>query len=205
MAPCSPDSLLNALNWRYATKIFDPAKKVSDADLEVLKQSLVLTPSSFGLQPFRFLMVTDPAVRAQLREASWGQAQVTDCSHLVVFLARKGLTEADVDHYLARINQVRGDQGDKLSLFFREAHQIAHPDQVVRVLVVAGIADIVPDVVQESRGLQHLPEERRQFVRGLEAFEERQRVLSNLARVRDHHSVVPGELLAGAALISAQA
>ena len=115
MSPVAPDTLINALNWRYATKIFDPARKVSAGDLKILEQSLVLTPSSFGLQPYRFLMVTDPQVRASLREVSWGQSQVTDASHLVVFLARKALTEVDVDHYLARIAEVRGDQGDHLA------------------------------------------------------------------------------------------
>ena len=115
MSPCAPDTLISALNWRYATKVFDPSRKISDDDLQILLQSLVLTPSSFGLQPYRFLVVTDPAIKARLREASWGQSQVTDCSHLVVFLARKTLTEADVDHYLERIGQVRGSQGDQLA------------------------------------------------------------------------------------------
>ena len=103
MSPCAPDTLINALNWRYATKVFDPARKISDADLKTLQESLVLTPTSFGLQPYRFLFVTDPALRAKLKEASWGQAQVTDCSHLVVFLARREMTEANVDHYIDRI------------------------------------------------------------------------------------------------------
>ena len=75
----------------------------------------MLTPTSFGLQPYRFLFVTDPALRAKLKEASWGQAQVTDCSHLVVFLARREMTEANVDHYIDRIAQVRGDQPANLA------------------------------------------------------------------------------------------
>ena len=108
MSPCAPDTLIQALNWRYATKVFDPNRKLTADQLRTLEQSLVLTPSSFGLQPYRFLIVTDPAVRARLRDASWGQAQVTDCSHLVVFLARKRLTEADVDHLIERTVQVRG-------------------------------------------------------------------------------------------------
>jgi len=114
-SPVSPETLLQALNWRYATKVFDPARKVSEADLKVLLDSLVLAPSSFGLQPYRFLVVTDPQVRAKLREASWGQSQVTDCSHLVVFLARQKMTEADVDHLLQRIIQVRGGKVEDLA------------------------------------------------------------------------------------------
>jgi nitroreductase len=117
MSPCAPDTLISALNWRYATKVFDPSRKISEADLKTLMQSLVLTPSSFGLQPYRFLVVTDPQVRARLREASWGQSQVTDCSHLVVFLARQQMTEADVDHYIERIAQVRGDRPENLAAY----------------------------------------------------------------------------------------
>ncbi len=115
MSPCAPDTLINALNWRYATKVFDPARKISSKDLDTLLQSLVLTPSSFGLQPYRFLVVTDPALKARLREASWGQSQITDCSHLVVFLARQQMSEADVDHYIQRIAKVRGDQPENLA------------------------------------------------------------------------------------------
>ena len=136
MSPVAPDTLINALNWRYATKIFDPARKVSAGDLKILEQSLVLTPSSFGLQPYRFLMVTDPQVRASLREVSWGQSQVTDASHLVVFLARKALTEVDVDHYLARIAEVRGDQGD---------HLAGYRAMMVNTLVTGPRAATVPE------------------------------------------------------------
>ena len=136
MSTVAPDTLINALNWRYATKIFDPARKVSAEDLRTLEQSLVLTPSSFGLQPYRFILVNDPQVRAQLREVSWGQSQVTDASHLVVFLARKGLTEADVDHSLARIAEVRGDQGD---------HLAGYRAMMVNTLVTGPRAATVPE------------------------------------------------------------
>ena len=115
MSPCAPDTLISALNWRYATKVFDPSRKISEADLKTLLQSLVLTPSSFGLQPYRFLIITDPQVKAKLRDASLGQSQVTDCSHMVVFLARQQMTEADVDHLIQRIAKVRGVQADSLA------------------------------------------------------------------------------------------
>ena len=117
MSPIAPGTLLDALSWRYATKVFDPARTIP-ADLwAALEQTLVLTPSSFGLQPYHFLVITDPAVKAQLKAASWGQGQVTDCSHLVVFLAKRTLTEADVDHYLARITEVRGGNPEDLTAY----------------------------------------------------------------------------------------
>ena len=115
MLPISPETLISALSWRYATKVFDPTRKIGPETWEVLAQSLILAPSSFGLQPYRFIVVTDPEVKAKLRPVSWGQSQITDCSHLVVFVARKTLSEADVDHYIARIAQVRGGGSEELA------------------------------------------------------------------------------------------
>jgi len=104
----SGDSLLNALNWRYATKIFDPSIKISPADWSTLQQSLVLTPSSFGMQPWRFVVVADASTRAKLKAASWDQSQITDASHLVVFAARTQLNEQDVQRHIERVAAVRG-------------------------------------------------------------------------------------------------
>ena len=113
----SNDALLAQLNWRYATKKFDPAKKISAADWAALEQALILTPTSYGLQPYKFLVLTDPAIRAQLVPASWGQTQPVDCSHYIVFAARAQNTEADVDHYIARMAEVRGTPPELLAGF----------------------------------------------------------------------------------------
>ncbi|MBI3132569.1 MAG: NAD(P)H-dependent oxidoreductase [Acidobacteria bacterium] len=102
------ETLLDALHWRYATKVFDPARAISVTDWQALEDSLVLTPSSYGLQPYKFIVVTDPVLKAQLRPVSWGQSQITDASHLVVFLARNTMTEAYVDGYIDRVAEVRG-------------------------------------------------------------------------------------------------
>jgi nitroreductase len=107
--------LIQQLNWRYATKVFDPARKIPAELWEQLEQALVLTPSSFGLQPYRFIVVTDPALKTKLRPASWNQSQIEDCSHLVVFLAQNDMTEANIDEYLARIAQVRGVTAESLA------------------------------------------------------------------------------------------
>jgi len=115
MSLLSPESLLERLHWRYATKKFDPAARIP-ADLwDALEQSLVLAPSSFGLQPWRFLVVTDPAVRAALEPKSWGQKQVTECSHFVVFTVKTGLDEAHVDHFLQTQVAVRGGTLESLA------------------------------------------------------------------------------------------
>src|SRR5580693_6668978 len=102
------EQLLDRLNWRYATKQFDPNRKISAPDWTTLEEALRLTPSSGGLQPWKFVVVTDPAVRAKLRPASYGQAQITDASHLVVFTAKNNFSEADVDAHIRHIAEVQG-------------------------------------------------------------------------------------------------
>jgi nitroreductase len=113
------DQLLAAHNWRYATKLFDASKKISADVWHALEQSLVLTPTSYGLQPYKFLIVQDAAKRAALLPNSWGQKQVVDCSHYVVFLARTDMKEADVDRLITRISQVRGITTDSIK-FYRD-------------------------------------------------------------------------------------
>jgi len=115
--PISNDTLLNQLRWRYATKQFDASRKISEVDWRTLEESLVLAPSSFGLQPWRFIVVTDQATKENLVPVSWGQRQVADASHVVVFAIRKNLARADVDRYLARMAEVRGVSSESLNGF----------------------------------------------------------------------------------------
>lgn len=106
--PFGNDTLLRQLNWRYATKKFDPARRISAVDWETLEEALTLSPSSYGLQPYKFIVVTDPEVRSRLVAASWGQRQPADSSHFVVFANRPAVTAEQVEQYLARIAEVRG-------------------------------------------------------------------------------------------------
>lgn len=115
--PIPAQQLVEALNWRYATKKFDPAKKIPDADWQALEQSLVLSPSSIGLQPWKFFVVTDPAVKAQLVTASYRQVQAADCSHFVVFTVRRDIDAAHVDRHIARMMEVRGVSAESLAKF----------------------------------------------------------------------------------------
>ena len=115
MSSIPGDSLLQQLNWRYATKKFDATKKLSAADWAVLEQALILTASSYGLQPWKFIVVTDPTLKAKLRPASWNQSQVEDCSHLVVFTAKQDITEADLDRFIARTAEVRNTSVESLA------------------------------------------------------------------------------------------
>lgn len=108
MPVTSPTDLLTQLRWRYATKRFDPARTIPDDTWHALEQSLVLAPSSFGLQPWKFVVVDDKALRQQLRTQSWNQSQITDASKLVVFLGLRTTTVEDVDRFLQCQCNARG-------------------------------------------------------------------------------------------------
>jgi nitroreductase len=114
MTTLNPESLLTQLSWRYATKKFDATKKIEPELWAALEKSLILTPSSFGLQPWKFIVVTDSAVKQRLVPVSWNQTQPADCSHHVVFAARTALGEKEVDSFLESIVATRG--GTKESL-----------------------------------------------------------------------------------------
>lgn len=100
--------MIEHLNWRYATKQYDATKKISTADLNTLKEAVRLTPTSYGLQGFKVIIVENPEVRAKLREKAYGQGQVTDASHLFVFVAQKDMTVEHIDNYLHLISETRG-------------------------------------------------------------------------------------------------
>jgi nitroreductase len=109
--------VLEALQWRYAAKSFDSQKKIAPEIWESLEESLILTPSSYGLQPWKFLIIQDSALREKLRAASWNQRQVTECSHYVVFTAKNTMDEAYVDHYMNTIAKTRSVPVESLAGF----------------------------------------------------------------------------------------
>jgi nitroreductase len=116
-AVASPQLVLQQLKWRYATKQFDPSKKIPDDIWHALEQSLVLTPSSFGMQPWKFIVVRNPETRQALLAHSWKQTQVVDASHLVVLAIKKNMNDSDVDRYLARTATVQGAPLESLEGF----------------------------------------------------------------------------------------
>jgi len=109
------ETILEQLNWRYATKSYDKTKKISAPDWETLEQALILAPSSFGIQPYKFLVVTDPEIREKLKAAAYGQTPLTDASHLVVVAYKKTLSDADIERYVERITEVRGQAREALA------------------------------------------------------------------------------------------
>jgi nitroreductase len=117
MNPIKGEQVLAQLNWRYATKQFDPNRKIPPEDWAVLESALILSPSSYGLQPWKFIVITDQKMRERLFPATWKQRQVLDCSHYVVFTVNTKMTEAHIDKHIARTVEVRGGTVDELKRF----------------------------------------------------------------------------------------
>ena len=110
MASSKGNDVLSALNWRYATKKFDQTRKVSDDDISILSESLRLAPSSMGVQPWKFLLITDPEMKRKLSDACYGQKQVKDASHVFVLCSTKELTGEHLSFYF---DSVRKDNPEK--------------------------------------------------------------------------------------------
>jgi nitroreductase len=111
----SPNELLAALNFRYATKAFDSSLKIPAETWDAIEKSLALTPSSFGLQPWKFLVIDSAALREKLKAASWSQPQVTEASHLVVLTVRTDLDQRDIESWIARLSEVQGTPPEALA------------------------------------------------------------------------------------------
>lgn len=101
------EQILKALDWRYAVKVFDSNKKISDKEFHTLKESLRLSPSSYGLQPWKFIVVENKDVREKLKAVSWNQTQVTDASHYIVFTALDKIDEDYVAKYVKDMADTR--------------------------------------------------------------------------------------------------
>ena len=91
------NKIIEQLNWRYATKVFNKNKKVEDKDLNILLEAMRLSPSSFGIQPWKFVLVKNAQIREKIKEAAYGQNQITDASYLLVFCAKTKIAESDID------------------------------------------------------------------------------------------------------------
>ncbi|GAA5481048.1 NAD(P)H-dependent oxidoreductase [Haloferula sargassicola] len=115
----TPDELVSALNWRYATKHFDPDRPLPEEATHALMEALRLAPSSFGLQPWKFIFVRDPELRGKLKAASWNQPQVSEASELVVIAARNDLEQHDIDRWMDCLATAQGQEKSALSAVTR--------------------------------------------------------------------------------------
>lgn len=101
-------TIINNLNWRYATKKYDASKKISSEDLEKIKEAVRLSASSYGLQPYKILIVENPELRAKIQPVAWGQSQIVDASHLIVFANETNFGDAGIDSFADNIVATRG-------------------------------------------------------------------------------------------------
>ncbi len=108
MEMMTPNDLLAALRWRYAVKKFDAGLPIAEPTWAALEESLVLSSSSFGLQPWKFFVIDSPELRKQLLPHSWGQSQIVEAAKLVVFALKNGVGPADAERLIARTAEVRG-------------------------------------------------------------------------------------------------
>lgn len=109
--------LLESLEWRYATKKYDASKKVSEADFEILKESMRLSVSSMGLQPYKIIIVENPTLREQLKAAAFNQSAITDASHVIIFANEVNVGDKQVTDYMNNIARTREIDIDSLSGF----------------------------------------------------------------------------------------
>jgi len=106
------------LNWRYATKKMDPSKTVPQDKLDRILEAVRLAPTSSGLQPFEVIVVKNPAIREKLKEAGYGQDQITDGTAVLVFAAWDNYTDARIDGVLALTEKVRGGKSETLTGYY---------------------------------------------------------------------------------------
>lgn len=102
------NTFLENQNWRYATKKFDSTKKISTQDLNTLKEAIRLSSSSYGLQPYKVLIVENPELRSKIKEVAWGQSQVVDASHLIVFANQTNIGGIEIDSMIENMSLTRG-------------------------------------------------------------------------------------------------
>lgn len=109
------NKIIEDLNWRYATKKFDPSQKINQQNLETILEALRLVPTSYGLQPLKYLIIENRELRTTLKEASWNQSQVTDASHLIVICCHIDTTSEDIDNNILLTSETRKIEQKKLA------------------------------------------------------------------------------------------
>jgi nitroreductase len=117
METVTSENIIQLLNWRYATKSFDTNKKLNDEQLATLLNAIQLAPSSYGLQPYQIIVVSNQEVKEALKGAAYGQPQLAQASHVMVFARTKNYTTAHVDEYASNIIATRGVTAEEIKGF----------------------------------------------------------------------------------------
>lgn len=102
-----PSKTIEKLQWRYATKRFDPTKNLSDEKLEILKEAFNLTATSYGLQPLKLVVVGNSEIKKQLMPITYNQPQVRDASHVLVLCVEKNIDADFIVQHFKRVEDTR--------------------------------------------------------------------------------------------------
>jgi nitroreductase len=113
-------NIINSLKWRYATKKFDPSKKLSKQQIEILKNAFNLTPTSFGLQPIKMIVISNKKLQEKFVEHSYFQRQVADASHLLVLCIEKDTSIDNVNAYFDLEKEIRGTSEEIVATFRKQ-------------------------------------------------------------------------------------
>lgn len=108
------NAFLENQNWRYATKKFDATKKITAEDLDILKEAIRLSSSSYGLQPYKVILVENPELRAKIQPSAWGQSQIVEASHLIVFANEINFGTTGIDDYIKNASETRAIPAESL-------------------------------------------------------------------------------------------
>ena len=111
------NKIIDDLNWRYATKKFNPEMKISSEDFDTICESLRLVPSSYGLQPVKYIVVNDKSMREKLLPLAYNQPQITDASHLIVICSYRNISPNMVGEHLSLMSETRNIPLEDLSKF----------------------------------------------------------------------------------------
>lgn len=112
--------IIDSLEWRYATKKFDPNKRLSEAQISTLKKAFTLTATSFGLQPLKLVVISNKNLQKEFIPLAFGQRQVADASHLLVICIEENTTSEDINSYFDRVMETRGTDEKIISSFRRQ-------------------------------------------------------------------------------------
>ena len=125
--------IIEDLNWRYACKKFDSSKKLTKDQVGILLDALRLTASSYGTQPWTFLLVKNHDLREKLVEAAYNQKQVVDASHLIILCRPADINEELMDRYIDSICKVRNQKKEELEGFRKMLVKVTEKPELDKV------------------------------------------------------------------------
>ncbi|WP_394975549.1 NAD(P)H-dependent oxidoreductase [uncultured Croceitalea sp.] len=149
-------NILENRTWRYATKKFDSTKKISDKDFELLLESVRLSASSYGLQPYKIFVISNTEIREKLKPVSWGQSQITDASHLIVFANQTTFGEELVNNYLNNVSETRDIPAEGLKDYgsFMKSKLMDLPNETKKVWTAKQVYIALGNLMQAAAELK---------------------------------------------------